>query len=295
MTLESLRRLEGRAQALSPGPGDGPARAGLSSLTGLTGLTHLPLTLGLDDETFSPLRIDLAEAHHLVVAGPPRSGKSTLLATALHSSLDSAPGREARWYLATPRQSPLAELASSPHCERLVRDLPELADLVTELENEVAERRGAQAERDGAPSGAPDGPPQPRPPIFLVLDDYDVLSQDDEDEIRDGGDAAAQPGQAGAPGRPAPPPGRVQRGAAPVQPAARPAHRPDGGRGRAAAGPGQRRRSPRRRPPAALLAGGPPSGAGLHRLPPAPAPVPGGDDPRRGAPAGGAAGGAAGA
>ena len=145
-------------------------------------MTHLPLTLGLDDETFSPLRIDLAEAHHLVVAGPPRSGKSTLLATALHSSLDSAPGREARWYLATPRQSPLAELASSPHCERLVRDLPELADLVTELENEVAERRGAQAERDGAPDGAPDGPPQPRPPIFLVLDDYDVLSQDDEDE-----------------------------------------------------------------------------------------------------------------
>ncbi|HEX2324654.1 MAG TPA: FtsK/SpoIIIE domain-containing protein, partial [Chloroflexota bacterium] len=173
VTLESLRRLEARA----PGPGNGPAR---------TSLTHLPLTLGLDDETFSPLRIDLAEAHHLVVAGPPRSGKSTLLATALHSSLDSAPGREARWYLATPRQSPLAELASSPRCERLVRDLPELADLVTELENEVAERRGAQAERDGSPSGspagAPDGAPQPRPPIFLVLDDYDVLSQDDEDE-----------------------------------------------------------------------------------------------------------------
>ena len=141
------------------GPGDGPARAGLSA-DRFDGLTHLPLTLGLDDETFSPLRIDLAEAHHLVVAGPPRSGKSTLLATALHSSLDSAPGREARWYLATPRQSPLAELASSPHCERLVRDLPELADLVTELENEVAERREAQAERDGAPAARPSpGPP----------------------------------------------------------------------------------------------------------------------------------------
>jgi DNA segregation ATPase FtsK/SpoIIIE, S-DNA-T family len=165
VTLDSLPRPEERA----PGPGNGSA---------LAHPAHLPLTLGLDDETFSPLRIDLAEAHHLVVAGPPRSGKSTLLATALLSSLDSAAGREARWYLATPRQSPLAELAGAPNCARLVRDLPELADLVTELENEVAERREAQADGDGAPSGAP----QPRLPIFLVLDDYEILRQDDEDD-----------------------------------------------------------------------------------------------------------------
>jgi hypothetical protein len=35
------------------------------------------------------------------------------------------------------------------------------------------------AERREAPS---DGAPGPRPPIFLVLDDYDILRQDDEDD-----------------------------------------------------------------------------------------------------------------
>jgi S-DNA-T family DNA segregation ATPase FtsK/SpoIIIE len=151
----------------------------------------LPITLGLDDETLGPLRVDLAEAHHLIVAGPPSSGKTTLLLTALLSSLATPVGRRAQWYLVTPRDSALAELAGYPNCAGRVGDVTALTELLTELEDELATRRERQREAD---TGAP-GRPHDRGAdqverrhddagnrVLIVVDDYDVLRQDDEDE-----------------------------------------------------------------------------------------------------------------
>ena len=51
-----------------------------------------------------------------------------------------------------------------------MRDLAALTELLTELEEEVAGRREAGASSD-------------QTPLFLVLDDYDILRQDDEDDF----------------------------------------------------------------------------------------------------------------
>ena len=83
-----------------------PARDGTPATLRAAGATRLPVCLGLDDATFGPLTLELAEAHHLVVAGPPRSGKTTLLLSVLLSSLEAPAGRAARWFLVTPRESP---------------------------------------------------------------------------------------------------------------------------------------------------------------------------------------------
>jgi hypothetical protein len=154
--------------------------------------------LGLDDETFGPLAVDLDQVHHLVVAGPPGAGKTSLLATCLLTSLATPRGRQARWYLASPRDSALAELRALPNCARMVGDVAELGELLGELETEVAARRERARSGDGrrARGNGRAGSAGRRrghnglhessgeTPILLVLDDYDVLRQDDElDEV----------------------------------------------------------------------------------------------------------------
>jgi hypothetical protein len=181
----------GRANA------NGDAVRGLPRQVMRAGQSVLPITLGLDDETLGPLRVDLAEAHHLIVTGPPASGKTTLLLTCLLSSLATPVGRRARWYLVTPRDSALAELAGHPNCAGRVGDVAALTELLTELEDEMATRRERQREADTGTSDSPESPESPdergagqierrhddpAPRVLIVVDDYDVLRQDDEDE-----------------------------------------------------------------------------------------------------------------
>jgi hypothetical protein len=70
----------------------------------------LPITLGLDDETLGRCASTWPQPHHLIVAGPPSSARTTL-ADRSPSSLATPVGRRALWYLVTPRDSALAELA----------------------------------------------------------------------------------------------------------------------------------------------------------------------------------------
>ncbi|GLW65789.1 cell division protein FtsK [Actinomadura rubrobrunea] len=72
--------------------------------------------VGVGGDTLSPVGIDLLnEGPGFVVAGPPRSGRSTTLLTIVHSLLDpSVGGGLTPVVLITPRRSPLRELSGHP-------------------------------------------------------------------------------------------------------------------------------------------------------------------------------------
>jgi DNA segregation ATPase FtsK/SpoIIIE, S-DNA-T family len=135
----------------------------------------LPVVLGLDDETSSALRIDLDEVQHLVVAGPPGAGKTSLLASCLSQLLESPAAAEACCFLVLPRPSLLSRLAvdADARWQRVARNVLQLGELLDELEAIVDERR--EAFRGESYAELP-----PPPALVLLLDDYELLRQDDD-------------------------------------------------------------------------------------------------------------------
>lgn len=132
----------------------------------------LPVVLGLDDERSQPVVIDLAELMHMLVLGPPGSGKTSLLAACVLQVLSGPRGAQAGLYLTLPRPSALSALGESSLCHATARNVVQLAELLDDLEVVIDERR--EALRSGG--GDDDGPP----PLLLVMDDYELLRQDDD-------------------------------------------------------------------------------------------------------------------
>jgi len=138
-----------------------------SALPGIRG--GLSIALGLDDERSQPIVIDLAELLHMLVLGPPGSGKTSLLASCVLQVFVHAQGE---LYLALPRPSALTELSALPMCRATARNVVQLGELLDELEAAIDARR--EALRSGGDAGSTP------PPILLVLDDYELLRQDDD-------------------------------------------------------------------------------------------------------------------
>ncbi len=79
------------------------------------------IPVGLGDSTLSPAGLELYEHEHVLIAGPPRSGRSSALC-AIAQVLTSSPGRPAILALA-PRRSPLRDC---PHVDRVIAACDEL-------------------------------------------------------------------------------------------------------------------------------------------------------------------------
>lgn len=127
----------------------------------------LAVVLGLDDERSRPVVVNLAELQHLIVLGPPGSGKTSLTASVvLQCTRSDGPGV----YLVLPRPSALGELVDSPACRGVARNPLQLGELVDELEVVVDERRESLRTEADAPLA----------PLLLVMDDYELLRQDDD-------------------------------------------------------------------------------------------------------------------
>jgi S-DNA-T family DNA segregation ATPase FtsK/SpoIIIE len=133
----------------------------------------LPIVLGLDDERSRPIVFDLSEMLHMLILGPPGSGKTSLLASCVLQMLAGPAGAQLGLYLALPRPSALSELASSGACHAVARHTIQLGELLDDLEAVVDERREALRADAGAEAGV-------RDPLLLVLDDYELLRQDDD-------------------------------------------------------------------------------------------------------------------
>jgi S-DNA-T family DNA segregation ATPase FtsK/SpoIIIE len=88
--------------------------------------TMWSLPIGLDGRTLDVHTVGLHPGEHLLVAGPPRSGRSTALAVIATQVLAADP--RARVVAVTPRRSPLRSVAGIEHlsCVHDVADLPSM-------------------------------------------------------------------------------------------------------------------------------------------------------------------------
>lgn len=120
---------------------------------------RLALVVGLGDRDLRPRRLDLEPGDHLLVAGPPRSGRTTALRLLATQAARQAPGRTV---LVTARPDP------APHPDG-VRVLRAIDDLWTLLDAWVA-----------APG--PTGPTTGPTPVVLI-DDADSVHHDRLDEL----------------------------------------------------------------------------------------------------------------
>ncbi|MBV9170404.1 MAG: AAA family ATPase [Chloroflexi bacterium] len=166
-TRELFERLRGAATGTGPPPvQDLPSMLALNDpRLGPRPSGQLPLVLGLDDERFRPLAIDLGETLHLLIAGPPGSGKTSLLAASL-LQLQPTSGL----YLALPRTSPLLEATSI--ATAVARNVVQLGQMLDDLEVLIDQRRQALREDDA--------PISTGQPLVLAIDDYELLRQDDD-------------------------------------------------------------------------------------------------------------------
>jgi S-DNA-T family DNA segregation ATPase FtsK/SpoIIIE len=139
-----------------------------------------PVGYGLEDLPAAQARtaaaLDLEHGGHLVVAGAPRSGRSTLLRTLGTSLAATVSPSDAHLYGLDCGNGALLPLADLPHCGAVVtRTQPERADrLLTRLAAEVARRQELLAERgfaDVAEQRAASADPLPY--LVLLLDRWE--------------------------------------------------------------------------------------------------------------------------
>jgi len=149
------------------------------------GLLDLP-----GEQRRSPLVLDLEHGGHLLVAGGPRSGRSTVLRSLAGSLAERLSPRDAHLYVIDGGSGGMAGLAALPHCGAVVsRDQPARGDrLLTRLVTEV-ERRQALLSAAGFASTAEQravaAPDERLPWMVLLVDGWEGV-QSTYDEIDHG-------------------------------------------------------------------------------------------------------------
>ena len=185
-----LCRLVQSARQATAALGVTPVRSPwLPPLAGQVGLADIPtassaagVPFGLIDlpaaQQRAPLVLDLEHGGHLLVAGGPRSGRSTLLRTLAGSLAQRLSPREAHLYVIDGGSAGLVGLADLPHCGAVVtRDQVARGDrLLARLIGEV-ERRQSLLAADGfaavAEQRAAVAPSERLPWLVLMVDGWE--------------------------------------------------------------------------------------------------------------------------
>jgi S-DNA-T family DNA segregation ATPase FtsK/SpoIIIE len=135
------------------------------------------IPFGLEDlpeiQTQAPLVLDLEHGSHLLVAGAPRSGRTTALRTIAGSIAVRTSSRDVHLYVLDCGNAAMLPLADLPHCGAVVsRDQVDRTDrLLTVLINEIGRRQVLLAQ-DGYGSLAEQraaAPPEERLPYLVFL------------------------------------------------------------------------------------------------------------------------------
>ncbi|WKX70978.1 FtsK/SpoIIIE domain-containing protein [Streptomyces sp. XD-27] len=139
------------------------------------GITDLPAL-----QSRAPLAVDLADGEHLLIAGGPRSGRSTALRTIAGSLARENSPSDVHIYGIDCGANALLPLTALPHCGAIVtRDQAErVSRLLTRLLGEVTHRQTLLAEQ-GASSAAEQraaaAPSERFPWMVLLLDGWDAF------------------------------------------------------------------------------------------------------------------------
>lgn len=149
--------------------------AGGSGLSVAFGLADLPA-----EQAQRPAVLDLERGGHVLVAGDPRSGRSTFLTTVAASLAASASPSEAHLYALDCGGGALLPLAQLPHCGAVVvHHESDRADrLLARLAVEVARRRRQLSERGFADLAAQRaGSADPLPYLVLLVDGWEGFTE----------------------------------------------------------------------------------------------------------------------
>ncbi|MFF3739825.1 FtsK/SpoIIIE domain-containing protein [Streptomyces sp. NPDC002566] len=141
------------------------------------GLTDLPA-----QQAREVLALDLADGEHLMIAGGPRSGRSTALRTIAGAVARTASPRDVHVYGIDCGANALLPLTSLPHCGAVVtRDqTPRVDRLLGRLLSEVSRRQMLLAERgqsSAAEQRAAADPADRLPWMVVLLDGWDAFRQ----------------------------------------------------------------------------------------------------------------------
>ena len=141
-------------------------------IAGTTSIT----SIGLNEDSLDVFGVDLNAGPHFMVAGPPQSGKTTLLRSWLIGLAGAFSPQQLRLCLVDFRQDSLGPLAALPHA--VLADTPDaFGELVSKLDAELSERRRrleAARQRSGGDFDAQAFAAQ-FARIVLVMDDFDAV------------------------------------------------------------------------------------------------------------------------
>jgi hypothetical protein len=166
-----------RAETQAPAPIiELPTHISLDSLSQPTdakrrGSGHLVTTIGrVDDDPLSPFVLDwYAEGPHFIVTGPPGSGKTSLLHTAVLSAAAHYSPDDLRIILVDFNGRSLRGLSGLKHVIRRVTDTIELQMELVHLQNELNAFYAQVRDDEDAVTGIP--------ATVVVIDDYDPTSE----------------------------------------------------------------------------------------------------------------------
>ena len=138
--VERNRQQKALAQAMSAAWG-GPRVREIAVLPEVVRLATVTPAIGLEVETLEPLSPHLRDGPHFLIAGPPESGKSTLLRTWLLALADRFTPAEATFYLVDFRGDGLEALQNLPHARPLIMGDDALTEAIAEIDLTLKERR----------------------------------------------------------------------------------------------------------------------------------------------------------
>ena len=138
---------------------------------------HTEAPIGLNEDSLEPFGIGLSAGPHFMVAGPPQSGKTTLLRSWLMGLAREFSPQQLNLCLVDFRQDSLGPLAALPHAH--MADGPDaFATMVENLDAELTQRRrqleeARQSEAQGEFDAVVFAAQFAR--IVLVIDDFDAV------------------------------------------------------------------------------------------------------------------------
>ncbi len=142
-----------------------PERIGLEALPEPVGTG---LVIGVEELTFAPVELDLADAdQHLLALGDPGSGRTTLLRALAHALARRYTARQARLVVVDFRRG-LTDLEGGPLPCRFASRPPQVDEALAELRELTIERLRAL---DRAQASGWDGPH-----VYVLVDDYDLIA-----------------------------------------------------------------------------------------------------------------------
>jgi hypothetical protein len=169
--LETNNELRAGYRALSGANGPAPikelpTRIPLHTLPQPTDRSHLMTTIGCyDDDQLSSYMLDWdASGPHFIVAGPPGSGKTNLLHTAILAAAEQYSPQDLRFILIDFNERSLRQFRSLKHVIQHVTNVLEFPPFLATLQHELR----AFHEHDSN---------EPAPRTILIIDDYDAASE----------------------------------------------------------------------------------------------------------------------